>query len=194
MKLVSAVLDKHTPSTWDSMSSYSEVKLVELSEYSSEYEEVKSKIKETSRILIKKVVRVQNPYLWGCYQLKKAECTLRAPSSVEEKKLFHATAQDNIESITEDNLDWRRSWRTKYGEGVSFSPYARYANTYCNLSCGTRRAFILARVLVGKSAEGNYSTELPPPDCDTTVSYDDNVIVKYCDNEFYPEYIAYYNC
>ena len=78
-----------------------------------------------------------------------------------------ATRQSNVDSITKNNLDWRRSVRTKFGCGVSFSPSATYAHTWCNRSAGYCRALIVARVLVGSSHDGDYDTKLPRLGYDT---------------------------
>jgi hypothetical protein len=75
---------------------------------------------------------------------------------------------------------------------VSFSPRAHYANKYCNFTAGTERALILARVLVGKYHEGKHWMKSPKEGYDTTVGNSKSVYVKYDDNEFYPEYVAYY--
>jgi hypothetical protein len=171
-----------------------EVVLVELTKGSQEYESVMSKVDLSSRAVYrpKKVVRVQNPYLWGCYLLKKDECIKRKSCLVTEKVLIHATSQSNIDSITKNNLDWRRSVRTKFGCGVSFSPSAIYAKTWCNRAAGSNLALIVARVLVGNRHEGDYGTKLPRPGYDTTVGNFAHVYVKYYDNEFYPEHVVYY--
>jgi len=172
-----------------------EVELVELTKSSREYKSVMSEVNLRWRALSgpEKIVRVQNPYLWGCYLLKKEECIKRSGCSVTEKVLFHVTSQSNIDSITENNLDWRRSVRTKFGCGVSFSPSAGYGDTWCNRSIGRRRALIVAKVLVGDSHDGYYGTELPSEGCDTTVGNSEQVYVKYYDHEFYPEYVIYYD-
>jgi hypothetical protein len=177
------------------MPSRTEAVLVQLSKGSQEYVSVLGRVDLGLRAghVLEKIERVQNPYLWGCYLLKKAECIQRSGYSVTERVLYHVTAQSNVDSITRNNFDWRRSVRTKFGCGVSFSPSADYANTYCNSSIGCRRALIVARVLVGKGHEGGYFTVLPKPGYDTTVGNADRVYVKYCDNEFYPEYVIYYD-
>jgi hypothetical protein len=138
------------------------------------------------------VVRVQNPYLWGCYLLKKDECIQRKTCLVTEKLLFHVTSLSNIDSITKNNLDWRRSVQTVYGCGVSFSPSATFATFFCKKDVGSNFALIVARVLVGNSHEGVCGTVLPLPCYDTTVVIGNEVYVKYYDNEFYPEYVVYY--
>jgi hypothetical protein len=182
------------PSTWNDMPAWTEAVLVELTKNSQEYISVISKVDFGLIALFgpEKVVRVQNPYLWGCYLLKKAECIERSSCSVTERVLYHATAQSNIDSITKNNLDWRRSVRTKFGRGVSFSPSANYANTWCNRSVGSSRALIVARVLVGNRHDGDYGTELPRQGYDTTVGNREQVYVKYYDHEFYPDYVIYY--
>jgi hypothetical protein len=153
MSLLESAKKRHQPSTWDDMPAGSEVELVELTKGSQEYNSVMSKVDlrfRTARGPVK-IVRVQNPYLWVCYLLKKDECIKRSGYFVTERVLFHATGQSNIDSITKNNLDWRRSVRTKYGRGVNFSPSATYADTWCNRNVGHNRALIAARVLVGSS-------------------------------------------
>lgn len=54
---------------------------------------------------------------------------------------------------------------------------------------------IVAKVLVGKSCIGYSWTDIPDLEYDTTTKDQDpdtDVIVKYYDDEFYPEYVAYY--
>jgi len=175
------------------MSRDEEVVLVELSEDSMEYMTVVQNINMTLRNKIDAVERVQNPYLWGSYVLKKEEyINYLGFGIVSEEKLFHATAKENAYSIVHNNFDWRRTKRTRYGHGVSFSPSAEYANTYCNEKAGSSRALILARVLVKMATKGHYGTKLPPPPFDTTTGKNGKVVVKYADNEFYPEYVLYY--
>jgi len=108
-------------------------------------------------------------------------------------ELFHATNPSNVSSITKNNLDWRRSVRTKFGEGVSFSPRAGYANLHCNSNNPTHRAMIIAKVLVHSTCFGSYDMELPNSNADTSTGNNEKVYVKYSDNEFYPTYVAYYD-
>jgi hypothetical protein len=182
MSLLSATTP-HQPSTWSIMNSGTQVARFCVNSSSEEYESVLSKV--DLKLVHGKgfpwLVRIQNPYLWGCYLLKKAEC-LKRDDSVTEKVLYHVTAQSNVNSIAENNFDWRRSVRTRFGRGVSFSPSAAYADKYCNRDIGSDRALFVARVLVGRDHYGDYSTELPQPGYDTTVGNGEKVYVKYYDN------------
>jgi len=76
------------------MSRDEEVVLVDLSEDSMEYMTVVQNINMTLRNKIDAVERVQNPYLWGSYVLKKEEY-INNPGFgiVSDKKLFHATVK-----------------------------------------------------------------------------------------------------
>lgn len=192
--IVTVVLEKHLPETWSEMDEYPDVELVTLDRYSPEFQNVESKIRSTLNIYIHRIERLQNPYLWGSYLLMKGEYKKVLKKSLSEMELFHATGQSNVQSIVENNFDWRRVGRSRYGKGVSFSPYADYANKYCNKKIGNQRALILTRVLVGKCHEGNYKTTVPSDGHDTTTGNGGRVYVKYGDNEYYPEYVAYYEC
>ena len=191
--LISAVLTSHKPSSWSQMSQNEEAVLVALSEDCIEYRTVVENISMTLRNKIVSVDRVQNPYLWGSYMLKKEEyINCLGFGNGNEKKLFHAIAKGNVNSIVKKNFDWRLTKRTRYGHGVCFSPSAEYANKYCNENAGPSRALILARVLVKRATRGHYGTKLPTPPFDTTTGKNGQVVVKYADNEFYPEYVVYY--
>ena len=128
----------------------------------------------------------------GCYLLKKEEYVKRYGYATE-MELFHATSPSNVSSITTNNLDWRRSVRTKFGEGVSFSPNAKYANLHCNRSNPTHRAMIIAKILVHSTCSGSHYMKLPSGNTDTSTGNSGSVYVKYSDNEFYPTYVAYYD-
>jgi len=123
------------------MSRNEEVVLVELSEDSIEYMTVVQNINMTLRNKIDKVERVQNPYLWGSYVLKKEYINYLGFDIVSEVKLVHATAKENVYSTVQNNFDRRRTKRTRCGHCVSFSPSAEYANTYCSQNGGSARSY-----------------------------------------------------
>ncbi|KAJ9582460.1 hypothetical protein L9F63_003153 [Diploptera punctata] len=126
----------------------------------------------------------------GLYELKKEEYFSRY-GRVNEEKLFHATGYLNVASILQENFDWRRCNRTKFGQGISFSSDAYYANKHCNKNNPDDRAMICAKVLVSEECEG-FENLLLPLSCDTSTGNNDRVKVKFYDNEFYPAYVARY--
>lgn len=86
------------------------------------------------------VHKVQNPLLWGLYTLRKNEMEINTKNiKVNEWLLYHVTATKNVQSIAENNLDWRFTNRCRYGKGVCFSYCPLYANRYA--SCAQGRLF-----------------------------------------------------
>ncbi|KAJ9587299.1 hypothetical protein L9F63_019175, partial [Diploptera punctata] len=171
----------------------SRVDITDLPKSSVEYKDVVRRINSTLMVAIKKVVKVDNRLLKDYYNQNKEKYRISLNGIFQEMQLFHATAERNVESIVTYNFDKNRTVRSKFGRGVSFSPSAEYANRYCNRNVGYNRALILTKVLVGKSHAGSYSTHQPMDGYDTTTGNQGKVYVKYKDNEFYPEYVAYYN-
>lgn len=105
---------------------------------------------------------------------------------------FHATGEHKVDSIVTNNLDWRMVYRGKFGQGVSFSPCPIYANSQCSRTCGEERAMLICKVLLHKSQSGCGSVWIPDEGYDTTTDTDENVYVKYYDDEFYPTHAVYY--
>ena len=185
--LVAEVVKKYFLSVWCETGPDSDSLLVPISEYTQEYNSIVEKINLTLHKEIDRVVRIQNPYWWVCYLLKKEKCPV-----AQEKTLFHVTGANNISSLVMDNFNWKRVKRTRYGRGVSVSPSPAFANMHYHENIGFMRAVILAKLLVGYSIMGNYGTKIPPSPYDTTVRKTCNVYVIYYDKEFYLEYVAYY--
>lgn len=138
-----------------------------------------------------KAYRIENPFLYAQYLVKKDEYVANGYHTVKE--LYHCTGQDNVESIANINLDFRRVRRCKFGRGVSFSPSMSYAHKQASRSCGPARAMLICDVLVGEDHLGYSDTVLPNEGYDTTCDIAGNVVVKYYDTEFYPKYALYYS-
>jgi sugar/nucleoside kinase (ribokinase family) len=71
--LVSSVLSTHKPESWSYMTADTEVELVELAEDNQEFVSVKNKIKRTLSFDVNRVQRVQNPYIYGKYEVSSNE-------------------------------------------------------------------------------------------------------------------------
>lgn len=61
--------------------------------------------------------------------------------NVNEWFLYHATAIKNIQSIIENNIDWRFTNCCQFGKGVYFSYCPLYANRHA--SCAQGRVIII---------------------------------------------------
>lgn len=155
-----------------------------------EYRRVQNAFQMTARsIKITEVKRVENPYLLGIYLLKKMKIE-KQYGTVSEKTLFHGTRKRNIDDICTNNFDWRLSGSSrghKFGMGVSFTPHVSYAQHY---GC---KVIIISKVLVRRKIIGNMWTEIPPTSYDTTTNEQNTVLVKYEDDDFYPQYVIHYS-
>jgi hypothetical protein len=156
----------------------------------SEYETVEKVFQLTARgHTINKLERVENPYLLGHYLLKKEKME-KEHGTVEERSLFHGTQENYVDDICRFNFDWRRKGSSrghKFGQGVSFTPEVSYARHYT-----PDRVMLLVKVLVAKLHIGQSDTVVPMESYDTTRNSPGTVIVKYEDDDFYPQYVIHY--
>jgi hypothetical protein len=65
--LVNCVLSTHKPQSWNHMTAGTEVQLEELDTSSQEFVSISDKIRRTLPVTVDRVLRVQNPYLFGTY-------------------------------------------------------------------------------------------------------------------------------
>ncbi|XP_069681554.1 protein mono-ADP-ribosyltransferase PARP11-like [Periplaneta americana] len=202
-----AVFQQPLAYNWSPMTTHSSFTKVTVQNNTQEYNEVVRLFKTTTqkRFKVTQIERIQNPYLLGCYLLKKSEMESQQIYSVEEMRLFHGTNKSNVQSICENNFNWRMhggSTGNRFGKGVSFSPISYYASHYSDKNA-TEKVMFLVRVLVSNSCIGNGNMNIPPLidnvynlnntlRCDTAQKSNGHVIVKFCDNEYYPEYLIHY--
>lgn len=187
--MIEQIVNQHCPYEW-TFADFSDYKVCDVPSYSSEYENFKIALSYSFNEGIERIVRVENPYLYGQFLLKKEEYETRGYCSI--KQLYHDTASFKVDSILSTNLDWRLANRVKYGRGVSFSPSPAYANKESSRSNGTARAMIVADVLVQNAQLVATTVNLPDTNYDTTIGNCSQVYVKYYDDEFYPKYVIYY--
>ncbi|XP_061826105.1 protein mono-ADP-ribosyltransferase PARP12 isoform X1 [Nerophis lumbriciformis] len=169
-----------------------------------EYQRIEKLFKATmSKSTIKSIRRVQNPFLWTAFQCQKEQMKKRnGGNPVSEKYLFHGTDGTLIESICEQNFDWRICGvhGTAFGRGSYFAEDASYSNRYAKTKSGVDRCMFAARVLVGDYTQGRQTHVRPPTKGNTTTLYDscvDNeanpkIFVIFEKPQIYPEYIIDY--
>ncbi|XP_077283632.1 zinc finger CCCH-type antiviral protein 1-like [Arctopsyche grandis] len=144
----------------------------------------------TSNFKISRIVKVSQPYLEAAFLLRKHEYHVRG-HIYSVKSLMHSTGTENVESILQSNLDWRRVYRQKYGCGVSFTDIAEYGHKHSR-GYSSSQAMIIADVVIGISKTVSWSN---PMDItfDTAISETQRVYVKFRDDEFFPRYVIYYS-
>ena len=93
------------------------VHLVELSSSCTEYQDVERKFKKTVHFeKIKSIERIQNPFLFQAYQLRKLKMDREHPHGNNERQLFHGTNSANITKINAQGFD-RSFTGSAHGKG-----------------------------------------------------------------------------
>ncbi|XP_048342505.1 protein mono-ADP-ribosyltransferase PARP14-like [Sphaerodactylus townsendi] len=177
---------------------------VELNPRTKEYQDVQQMFNKTCQLFtIEKIERIQNPFHWQAYQIKKQEMDAKNGTTNNEKLLFHGTAGSSLTLI--NNSGFNRSYAgyhaAAYGNGTYFAVSASYSahDTYSKPDADGRKYMYLARVLVGEYCAGSPGLVVPKAKhgSDPTNLYDsvtDNVkkpsmFVIFNDIQAYPEYL-----
>ncbi|XP_071111879.1 E3 ubiquitin-protein ligase MIB2-like [Haliotis cracherodii] len=202
---------KRLPAHWESMGRDGFMK-VELSESNPltafEYRHVESKVEETlSNKSIQSIYRIQNVALWEQYSVAKGNMEREYGRGLaNEKQLFHGTTPDSADLIPHQNIDFRLAGSrvgALYGQGAYFAVDAKYSDGYAKEDARRHRFMFLAKVLVGKSKQGNRELKRPPvldssnktkladSACDNETS--PRIYVIFSESHIYPEYLIEYN-
>ncbi|XP_059676359.1 protein mono-ADP-ribosyltransferase PARP14 [Gavia stellata] len=191
------------PSTWDDMQNQ-RLKIVELRPEAREYRDVQERFLKTSQLLkIEKIERVQNPFFWKAYQIKKREMDNKNGNRNNERLLFHGTSKESLTLI--NNHGFNRSYAgmhaANFGNGTYFAVNASYSasDTYSKPDANGKKYMYLARVLVGEYSKGTRGSITPAAknasnSIDLFDSSTDNVnqpsmFIIFNDIQAYPEYL-----
>uniref|UniRef100_A0A8D0FE88 Poly [ADP-ribose] polymerase n=1 Tax=Strix occidentalis caurina TaxID=311401 RepID=A0A8D0FE88_STROC len=191
------------PAQWEDMEK-ERIKLVNLKPSCQEYLDVQDKFKKTCHsFVIEKIERIQNPFLWQTYQIKKTSLCTKNTNQSNEKLLFHGTAASSLSTINYSGFN--RGFAGKnaavIGNGTYFAVDASYSaqDTYSVPDMNGRRYMYLARVLTGQYCAGRKGLITPPPKnpADPTDLYDSVVddvnnptmFVIFNDIQAYPQYL-----
>ncbi|XP_009470176.1 PREDICTED: poly [ADP-ribose] polymerase 14-like [Nipponia nippon] len=191
------------PATWDDMQNQ-RLKLVELKPETREYRDVQERFLKTCQSLkIVKIERVQNPFFWKAYQIKKREMDNKNGNRNNERLLFHGTSKESL--ILINNQGFNRSYAgthaASFGNGTYFAVNASYSasDVYSKPDAYGKKYMYLARVLVGEYAQGTKGSITPAAknahnSIDLFDSSTDNVnqpsmFIIFNDIQAYPEYL-----
>ncbi|NXC14958.1 PAR14 polymerase, partial [Corythaeola cristata] len=191
------------PATWDDMQNQ-RLKIVELKPETREYKDVQERFLKTCPSLkIKKIERIQNPYFWKIYQIKKSEMDNKNGNRNNERLLFHGTSKESLPLI--NNRGFNRSYAgmhaANFGNGTYFAVNASYSahDTYSKPDVDGKKYMYLARVLVGEYSQGtkgsitpaikNTSNSLDQFDSSTDNVNQPSMFIVFNDVQAYPEYL-----
>ncbi|NWH63475.1 PAR14 polymerase, partial [Geococcyx californianus] len=191
------------PAHWEDMEK-KRVKMVNLKPSCREYQEVQNKFQRTCPdFVILKIERIQNPFLWQTYQIKKISLCAKNKNHNNEKFLFHGTDVSSLNTINYNGFN--RGFAGKnaavIGNGTYFAVDASFSarNTYSKPDTIGRKYMYLARVLTGQYCTGHKGLVTPPPKNPAEPSdlYDSVVdcinyptmFVIFNDIQAYPEYL-----
>ncbi|KAM4570123.1 protein mono-ADP-ribosyltransferase PARP11 [Odontesthes bonariensis] len=161
------------------------------------------------------VCRIQNVDLWEIYCRKKKQLMrFKGVKDIQERRLFHGTKIENVDSICKFNFDLRIAGKhgNVYGKGIYFAKHATYADQYSPASTTSlplhggsyggssqTKIQIIARVMVGKSVAGQ--RHFRKPDHGSLENSHDScvddanhpkIFVIFDPNQIYPEYVIQY--
>ncbi|XP_053143016.1 protein mono-ADP-ribosyltransferase PARP14 [Hemicordylus capensis] len=190
------------PEQWDAMMG-NRVKVIVLNSLRPEYKMVEARFRNRCPTFkIEKIERIQNPFLWQSYQVKKQEINKKNGHDNNEKILFHGTPGSTVTLINQTGFN--RSYAGKnaaaLGNGTYFAVHADYSahDTYSLPDGSGKKYMYVARVLTGKYCIGKQGLITPPPKqtggVDLYDSVTDNianpsVFVIFYDAQAYPEYL-----
>ncbi|NWH50637.1 PAR14 polymerase, partial [Fregata magnificens] len=191
------------PATWDDMQSQ-RLKIVELKPETREYKDVQERFLKTCQSLkIEKIERVQNPFFWKAYQIKKREMDNKNGNRNNERLLFHGTSKESLTLI--NNQGFNRSYAgmhaANFGNGTYFAVNASYSasDTYSKPDAHGKKYMYLARVLVGEYSQGtrgsitpaakNASNSIDLYDSSTDNVNQPSMFIIFNDIQAYPEYL-----
>uniref|UniRef100_A0A8C8SR85 Poly [ADP-ribose] polymerase n=1 Tax=Pelusios castaneus TaxID=367368 RepID=A0A8C8SR85_9SAUR len=196
-------LSAAVPAEWCDMKQ-EHVKVVLLNPEMKEYQEVEKKFEQTcAQFKIEKIERIQNPFFWQAYQIKKQEMDSKNHNTNNEKLLFHGTTSGSLTIINTNgfNRSYAGMNAACYGNGTYFAVHANYSanDAYSKPDVNGKKYMYLARVLVGEYCVGKKGIITPPSksSTDPTDLFDsvtDNVknpsmFVTFNDIQAYPEYL-----
>ncbi|XP_027758457.1 protein mono-ADP-ribosyltransferase PARP14-like, partial [Empidonax traillii] len=191
------------PKEWEDMQDEG-VRVVNLNPSHPHYKAVEKSFRTTcANFTIEKIERVQNPFLWQSYQLKKKSICRKNKRENNEKLLFHGTTASSLSKINHSGFNRGFAGRNAaaFGNGTYFAINASYSaqDRYSVPDSNGKKHMYLARVLTGQYCAGAAGLITPPPKnpADPTDLYDsvvDNVsnptiFVIFNDIQAYPEYL-----
>ncbi|UJR16757.1 hypothetical protein I4U23_003657 [Adineta vaga] len=166
-----------------------------ISQYTDEYKLIINQFDETMKGKYTKIIqleRIQNER-WQMQYLAHWKDFRKRLNENTEKLLYHGCPESAAKLIIEDcfNRSFAGVNGTLYGVGVYFSSNASYSHGYTKSNIKGERCMFVARVLVGKTTQGNAHMKIRPLGFDSTTD-GNHIFVTYHDAQAYAEYLITY--
>ncbi|UJR18179.1 hypothetical protein I4U23_005079 [Adineta vaga] len=186
-------LDHQLPPTWEK-SAENKLRFVVPSD-SAEYKSIIADFDQTMKrkyTTIIQIERIQNERWYIQYVAHSREFIQRLNIDTE-KSLYHGCSQPVADLIIEDcfNRSFAGTHGTAYGVGVYFSSHAAYSHRFTYANSNAERCMFVARVLIGKTTQGNSSVKSRPAGFDSTTD-GTHIFVIYHDAQAFAEYLITY--
>ncbi|CAF3672548.1 unnamed protein product [Rotaria socialis] len=138
------------------------------------------------------IERIQNER-WFMQYLAHSRDFYKRLNENTEKQLYHGCPESATIAIMEDcfNRSFAGVNGTAYGVGVYFSSNAAYSHGFAKANSKGERFMFVARVLIGKTIQGNSSMKTRPLGFDSTTD-GNHIFVTYHDAQAYAEYLITY--
>lgn len=202
IKRIDKLKGETVPDHWDPMPPNTSCHSVSLQAGSKEHAEVFTLFKASCNRNVIKIERIQNPVLWKSLEIKKRHMEQRNGHQNNERRLFHGTAHNVIQTVNEHGFN--RSYAGKnaacYGNGTYFAINASYSacDTYSKPNQNGEKCMYLCRVLTGDYTLGRQHMIAPPARSASSVHLYDSVVdnvakpnmfVIFHDTQACPEYL-----
>jgi len=202
------VSTQHCPSNWVPMDLWNtQCKLMEVRKYSAGYHELDTKFRKPSLELIT-AYAVQNPFLLGCYNLRKEQLKLDGQPTVREKIVYVPVAFECLDSVIRNGFAPGTTGISSMPVGgsysnqaVAFYPDSESANSVIPKFTNPR-ILIVAKILVGvcqllpeEECEGfclSNQTNSKGERVDTFTNEQKEAFLKSMMTETYPESVIVY--
>lgn len=194
------------PQHWEHQSDC--VQTFEFSTNSEEWRICERLITKSLKVIITKITRIQNMWLWEAY---KARINRRNQGIINEMDLFHGSSSKHPLEIVcgEDGFDIRHSKGGTWGHAIYLSDSAQYSDKFAHRTASGERVIVIAKALIGESYDAGTDRQkelrMPPVKQRSVqnmlnVKYDSvsgitqtcRVYMLYNNDRAYPMYIVQY--
>ena len=147
----SSSLSLNVPEHWDDQTSC--VKLIDVPADTEEWRFYEGKFTYSLPVTVKRIIRIQNLWLWEAYQFKKYRIQCKNKGIVNELTLFHGSKENDPMVICkgEDGFDLKLSNKGTWGVALYFAESTKYAGRFAHTNSEGDKELMVVLVLTGEA-------------------------------------------